>query len=72
MICILSDAENFDQEETVKIGRIMLGRSITCQNIGCHDKRSIDISIKGFGPWVRHRAKKSRNYAKKIGVVEVN
>ena len=34
LICVLSDVGSFDQGETIKTGRIMLGRRETCQKIG--------------------------------------
>ena len=52
LICILSDVGSFDQGEIIKAVRIMLGRRKTYQKIGRRAKRSLDVSIEGFGPWV--------------------
>ena len=53
LIYILSNVGSFNQGETIKAGRIMLGRSGTCQKIGRQAGGSVDVSAKGFGPWVR-------------------
>ena len=50
LICVLSDTGNFDQGETIKAGRIMLGQSRICQKIGCRAEGSVDVSIEDFEP----------------------
>ena len=53
LICILSDTRSFDQEETIKVGRIMFGRRETCQKIRRRAEGSVNVSVEGFGPWVQ-------------------
>ena len=50
LICVLSNAGSFDQGETIKVGRIILGQSRTYQKFGCHIEGSVDILTEGFGP----------------------
>ena len=50
LIYILSDTGSFDQGETIKVGRIMLGQSGTCQKIGRRAGGSVNVSTEGFGP----------------------
>ena len=53
LICVLSDAGCFDQDETIKAGKIMLCQRKTCQKIGRWVGGTVDVSIEGFGPWIR-------------------
>ena len=51
LICVLSDIGCFDQDETIKAGKSCWAGG-TCQKIGRQAGGSIDISTKGFGPWI--------------------
>ena len=53
LIYVLSDIGSFDQGEIIKAGRIMLGLRKICQKIRHRAEGSVDVSIEGFGPWVR-------------------
>ena len=49
LICVLSDVECFDQDETTKAGRIMLCQRKTCQKIGRRAGGTVNVLIEGFG-----------------------
>ena len=48
LICVLSDAGCFDQDETIKAGISCCARG-TCQKIGRRTGGSVDVSTEGFG-----------------------
>ena len=52
LIYVLSDVGSWDQEETIKAGRIILGRRKTFKKIRCLVGELVDISTEGFGPWI--------------------
>ena len=52
LIWILSDAGCFDQDEIIKVGKSCWAKE-TCQKIGRRASGSVDVSIEGFGPWIR-------------------
>ena len=60
LIYVLSDTGSFDQGETIKVGRIMLGQSRTCQKIRRRFRGSVDISTEDFGPWIRVSSQEER------------
>ena len=70
LIYVLSDIRSFNQGETIKVGRIMLGRSGTYQKVASKDRSTYRQKASGHG--FGHRAKKSKNYTKEIRVAEVN
>ena len=49
LICILSDAGCFDQDETIKAEKSCCAEG-TCQKIGRRAGGSVDVSTEGFGP----------------------
>ena len=51
LICVLSDTRSFDQEDTIKAGRIILGRSETFQKIGHRAGELFDVLRQGLRLW---------------------
>ncbi|CAL9765613.1 unnamed protein product [Musa acuminata subsp. burmannicoides] len=50
----------FNQGETIKAGRIMLGWTKTCLKIRRRAGGSVDVSTEDFGPWIRASGQEER------------